>query len=79
MYFCPVSLTEEEEEEEEQEDTTVGDEGREGGGSLDLPAVVPFSSADEDSLVDKVAPEAPNHQQTVLARVRGQIIQYMSA
>ena len=70
MHLSPVSLTEDEEE-EEQEDVTA-DGRREGGGILDLPAVVPFSSADEDSLVDKVAPEAPDHQQSVIARVRGQ-------
>ena len=62
---------------EEEEELTRGDEGRGRGGgrgggeSVDLPAVVPFSSADEESLEGRVAPSAPDPRQTsVSARVR---------
>ena len=49
---------------------------REGGGrgaegeEMKLPAVVPFSSADEESLEGRVAPCDPNQQSSVIARVR---------
>ena len=61
---------------EEEEELMRGDEGGAGPGgggeeSVDLPAVVPFSSADEESLVERVAPSAPDpHQASVPARVR---------
>ena len=67
--ICQVLFTEEEE-------LMRGDEEREGAGrgggeSVDLPAVVPFSSADEESLAGRVAPSAPDpHQASVSARVR---------
>ena len=54
-----------------------GHPGRgEGGGGgaegeeMKLPAVVPFSSADEESLEGRVAPCDPNQQSSVIARVR---------
>ena len=56
---------EEEEEEEEEEALAAGERA-----TVELPAVVPFSSADEESLSGRVAPSAPSHTAPVPARVR---------
>ena len=63
MALPPTYVLVSDEEEEEQEEGDVGGEGEEEA-TLDLPQVVPFSSADEESITGRVAPAASDQTLT---------------